>query len=347
MSGLTPNTVPDHKNVVITNLLPDYSAYLHVAAAVIEDGAGHVLLARRPSHLHQGGLWEFPGGKVEAGESVYEALTRELQEELGIQVTEARPLIRIPYDYPDRKVLLDVWRVTGFDNIPHGAEGQQVAWVDKAELTHYAFPAANAPIVTAARLPHHYLITPEPGDPSQWPAFLACLELAITQGIRLLQFRATHLSEGLYSELAEEVIAVGKRLGAQILLNASLPIVAALHADGIHLNARRLMSMHDRPLDHQHWVAASCHNLAELEQAVKIGVDFVLISPVKSTATHPEVSAIGWSGFQVLSEQSRIPVFALGGMTEGDLHDAWQYGGQGIAAIRALWPDSLSTGGCV
>jgi 8-oxo-dGTP diphosphatase len=134
---------------------------VHVAAAVIRDDSGKILIARRADTQHQGGLWEFPGGKVEADESVESALARELQEELGIVVGAARPLIKVRHDYPDKQVLLDVWEVSQFSGEPHGAEGQPLAWVSAKDLLNYEFPAANQPIVAAARLPGEYLITPE------------------------------------------------------------------------------------------------------------------------------------------------------------------------------------------
>lgn len=344
MSVLTPSTVPEPGLVVRKQSLPDYAAYLHVAAAVIEDGSGRILIARRPQHLHQGGLWEFPGGKVEADETVYDALARELKEELGIQVTAAKPLIRIPYDYPDRKVLLDIMRVTAFENEPHGAEGQDIAWVERDALQDYEFPAANGPIVTAARLPHRYLITPEPGDATSWPAFLTQLEHVMENGIRLVQFRATTLDKKSYLELSQKVIALGKKKGSQVLLNSPPETAMALLADGVHLSASRLMSLKQRPLDTQHWVAASCHNMNELQHAQAIGLDFVVVSPVKRTASHPHAMPVGWSGFHYLTEHSRLPVFALGGMSEADLKDVWDNGGQGIAAIRSLWLDNESSG---
>jgi 8-oxo-dGTP diphosphatase len=340
MSVLTPNTVPDAAHGASGVSLPDYSAYLHVVAAVIEDRAGRILLARRPQHLHQGGLWEFPGGKVEAGEPVRAALLRELGEELGIRVTQTMPLIRIPYRYPDRQVLLDVWRVTAFDNHPHGAEGQEIRWVEPEALPRYEFPAANAPIVSAAILPSRYLITPDPGEAPAWPVFLERLEQAVENGIRLVQFRAKSLDERRYRQLAREVIALGRRTRVRVLLNALPVIAASLQADGVHLSSPRLMSLRQRPLDTNHWVAASCHNLAELNHAMAIGVDFVVASPVKVTASHPDATAIGWDGFRLLTEHAGFPVYALGGMGEVDLDNARKNGGQGIAAIRALWPQS-------
>ncbi|NNM00703.1 MAG: NUDIX domain-containing protein, partial [Gammaproteobacteria bacterium] len=103
---------------------------MHVLAGVIRDETGRVLLARRPEHLHQGGLWEFPGGKREAGEAPVAALARELHEELGIAVTSARPRIRLAHDYTAMSVLLDVWDVSTFSGTPTGAEGQSLAWVE-------------------------------------------------------------------------------------------------------------------------------------------------------------------------------------------------------------------------
>ena len=124
---------------------------LHVAVGVIVDDHGQLLIAKRAAHLHQGGLWEFPGGKVDEGETIQQALRRELDEELGIQVTAFSPLVEIHHDYPDRHVLLDVWRVDGFDGVPHGREGQPLRWVAPADLIASEFPEANRPIIDTIR----------------------------------------------------------------------------------------------------------------------------------------------------------------------------------------------------
>ena len=125
------------------------SRHIHVAAGVILNDARQVLLALRPKDKHKGGLWEFPGGKVEAGESARDALARELLEEVNLVVLEAAPLLVIDHDYGDKQVTLDVWLVKRFSGIPHGSEGQQIAWVDIAALSRYEFPEANAGIVAA------------------------------------------------------------------------------------------------------------------------------------------------------------------------------------------------------
>jgi len=124
------------------------NARLAVVAGVIYDRhRQHILIARRPAHLHQGGLWEFPGGKVADGEDARAALARELREELAIAVVECAPLLTVHHDYSDRTVALDVWEVTDFGGVPVGNEGQEIAWVAVADLSGYAFPAANRPVV--------------------------------------------------------------------------------------------------------------------------------------------------------------------------------------------------------
>jgi 8-oxo-dGTP diphosphatase len=133
------------------NIAPDSTMKkrVHVAVGVISDGADRILISRRADHLHQGGLWEFPGGKVEQSESVIDALRRELFEELAIEVAEQESLITIEHDYADKAVFLDVWWVRAFAGEPRGCEGQPLCWVAISELQDYEFPAANQPIIAA------------------------------------------------------------------------------------------------------------------------------------------------------------------------------------------------------
>jgi 8-oxo-dGTP diphosphatase len=308
---------------------------VHVAAAVIVNDRGHVLLARRPDHVHQGGLWEFPGGKLEPFEDIRQALVRELEEELGLTPTASRPLIKVRHEYPDKSVLLDVWRVDGWRGTPHGREGQPVEWVAAEALTRRAFPEANLPIVTAARLTDHYLITPEPG--ADWERFLAALRGSLEGGVRLVQLRAHRLDPAAYRRLAEQVLRLCRGAGARLLLNGDSALVRALRADGVHLTSRRLLACRERPLGADQWVAASCHNRHEVLHAHRIGVDFIVVSPVQPTASHPDVRPLGWKGLRELTELARVPVYALGGMVTDDLEAAWEHGAQGIAAMRALW----------
>lgn len=309
---------------------------VHVAAAVIRRADGHILLAKRADQQHQGGLWEFPGGKVEAGESVSAALHRELQEELGIAVTAARPLIKVQHDYPDKQVLLDVWDVSGFTGEPHGAEGQPLAWVSPRQLPDYDFPAANQPIVRAARLPAQYLITP---DELERKALLQGIQTAVANGVRLIQLRAPNMYSPEYRDLAVDVVGLcaGK---AQLMLKGPLEWLGDFPAAGWHLTAEQLRKYADkgRPFPAQRWLAASCHNAAELALARQMGVDFVTLSPLQSTLSHPEAVPLGWDAAAQLIDGLNLPVYLLGGVGAGDTARAWQLGAQGVAGIRAFWP---------
>jgi 8-oxo-dGTP diphosphatase len=314
----------------------------HVVAAVIVNGSQQVLLAKRSLDRHQGGLWEFPGGKVEHGEDARAALARELHEELGIVVQDARPLIKVCHEYPDKSVLLDVWRVSAFDGEPHGREGQPIEWVSPQELPDRDFPAANRPIVTAARLPGIYLLTPEPDDHVK---FLGRLEALLAEGIGLVQLRAKTLEPAAYAKLARRVIALCAETGTWLLLNAPPMLAEELGAAGVHLTSAALMALEERPLGREQWVAASCHSAEELEHACRIGVDFVVLAPVLATATHPGARPLGWQGLQRLAERATVPAYALGGMGLADIATAWDHGCQGIASISALWGADFSVDG--
>lgn len=309
-----------------------------VAVAIIEDKRGRILLSRRHEGTHQGGLWEFPGGKVKPGETVPDALVREIREELGVEITAHQPLIQIPHNYPDKSVLLDVYRVIAFNGEPEGREGQQLEWVLTNALGEYPMPAADGPIVTALRLPSTYLITgPNPNEPDR---FLKRLEQALIQGQRLIQLRAVELSEPAFLKLAASVLPLAKEYSARLLVNTTPEIALSLNADGVHLNSHRLMALSKRPLPKDRWVAASCHSPQELQKAMALDSDFAVLSPVLHTSSHPHAAPIGWDGFAKIVETARLPVYALGGMMPEMITEAQQRGGQGIAAITGLWPIS-------
>lgn len=318
---------------VTRNSIP--TGAIHVVAGVVVNARGQVLIAKRPDHLHQGGLWEFPGGKVEAGETVQQALRRELREEAGIDVEALRPLITVEHRYPDKHVLLNVWRVTRWHGQPHGREGQPIAWVAPDDLPVYQFPAANASIVTAARLPPLYLITPEPSADTD--AFLARLECCLKAGTKLLQLRAKMLSSDEFEAVARRVIARCRAHDCRVLLNADPQLARALNADGVHLSSERLRGLRQRPLPAEPWVAASCHDDEEIALAERIGADFIVLAPVRETASHPGVAALGWQRFSELTVAAHLPVYALGGMRPADMASAWHCGGQGLAMISAIW----------
>ena len=317
---------------------------VHVAAAVIEDSNGLVFLAKRPDDKHQGGLWEFPGGKVELGETAAEALKRELLEEIGITVISAKPLITVPYHYPDKSVLLDVYHVTEFSGEAWGAEGQQTAWVDKKDLDSYPFPAANRPILNAVLLPDVLLITPE--CDSLESCLLGIKKAVQTHKVSAVMLRQPQLSDTVLSQWFQSIRQdrifsmddgkAGKR-APLLIINSSLELANQLEAPAVHLSSSRLKSLTSRSVFAGRWLSASCHNQEELDIAAQTGCDFVTLSPVQKTNSHPLASPLGWGKAADLAGQSPLPIYMLGGLSSQDREQAKKSGAQGIAAISALW----------
>ncbi len=310
---------------------------IHVAAAAIQDAEGRVLITKRADHLHQGGLWEFPGGKLEPGETPEQALARELKEELDILPLATEPLIRIHHQYEDRLVRLDFFRVKDYRGQAKGMEGQPLRWLIPGEMRPETFPAADRPVITALQLPDRYLITG--ADPRDREHFLRRIEQALAAGLRLVQLRAHELDDPHYRALLQEVRARCSTCNASVLINRPSDTLAwAGLADGLHLTASQLMALAERPPE-SGLIGASCHTPQELARAARLRLDYVLLSPVLPTASHPQTSAMGWERFSAWVEEVNLPVYALGGMRHDLLHRAKQAGGQGIAAIRGFWPE--------
>jgi len=279
-----------------------------------------------------GGLWEFPGGKLEAQETTLEALRREFNEELGVTVSSALPLIRIHHDYPDKRVLLDVWRVTDWSGRPVGREGQRVEWVTPHVLHQLNFPDANRPIIQAIGLPDAYpIIDASLGGPDVlMQHFEACLEA----GYRMLQLRAKSWSAETFAPFVEKALDCARAHDARVLLNSDIETAKQLGANGVHLSGEALMSL-DQQVDFAGLlVGASCHDLAQLHQVERIGAHFAVLSPVKETRSHPGAPAMGWETFGKLVDRVNLPVYALGGLGLDDLEQARACGAQGLAGIR-------------
>ena len=313
------------------------SGVMHVMAGVMRDSIGRVLLAQRPVGKHLAGLWEFPGGKLESGESPFSALARECREELGIELQHAEPLIRVPWEYGERTLLLDAWQIQQWRGTPQSLESQALQWQTPARIDPVLLAPADRPILQALRLPMSYPITPSEVPPDQCEHWFERVAQAIEGGEQLLQLRLPLWPHEFVRELAADLLPLARCHGAQLLLNSDMEGARALGI-GVHLKSAQLLALSERPLPLQQVVGASCHDAAQLAHAVRIGVDFATLSPVVVTTSHPHTSALGWPMFQSLAEAAALPVYALGGMDRSHIAQARQNSGQGVAGIRGFWP---------
>ena len=309
------------------------SAVVRVAVGVLRDRLGRVLIALRPSYKHQGDLWEFPGGKIEASENVEDALRRELFEELGVTVRRSVPLVTVPFSYSDKAVLLEVREVVTFEGEPCGNEGQTIRWASVNELDAYKFPAANIPILKAVRLPELVCIT---GGYSDIDEFQRRIQRAISLGVGMAVLRpADRVRPSLQS--VRMAIDSCRQVKLPLVLNSVVDQSLWKYGDGVHLRAEDLDMLQERPVDKSKLLGASCHNLQEAERAQALKVDYIFLSPVLQTESHPGLEGMGWSEFSSIAGQLHTPAYALGGMRCAHLMKARQSGAKGIAGISGFW----------
>ncbi len=306
---------------------------LPVVAAVLERGDGRLLVAQRPHHLDHGGCWEFPGGKVEPGESETAALARELVEELGIELLESRPLLHLEHRYPKRRVALSFHRVVRWRGEPVGREGQPLRWLPAEALTQLDFPEANRPLLRRLAPPRCCLVTGAADDAGD---FMRRLQRGLDRGADLVQYRHRDEPER-WQRLARDVIACCQERQVPVVLNAYPVWVERLGADGVHLASRQLLALQQRPLTAEYRVTAACHDLEQLRHADALAIDLALLSPLQSTTSHPGAPVLGWQRFAQLAGQVQLPVAGLGGVGPDQIAQVRQHGGCGIAAISALW----------
>ena len=312
---------------------PPLNLPLEVVAGILIRPDGKVLLASRPEGRAYAGYWEFPGGKVEPGETLQVALARELHEELGIAVTEMQRWITRVFVYPHATVRLNFFRIYAWQGDPHPHERQTFCWQTSEAVEVAPLLPANFAVLRALTLPPVYAISH--ASALGMEVFLARLECALQQGLRLIQVRDKELDEASRLQLAREVVKRARPYAARVLVNGSAELARATDADGVHLDAAHLAQLRQRP--DVEWVGASCHSEAELTRAAEIGADFALLSPVLPTLTHPGAPTLGWQIFSNWAAASPIPVYALGGLTAADVNLALSHGAQGVALLRAAW----------
>ena len=315
------------------SILQTPSAPVDVAVAVLIRSDGAVLLAQRPESKVYSGYWEFPGGKIEPGEPVAEALKREIREELGIEIERAYPWITRVFTYPHAKVRLHFYRVTAWRGEPHALEHQAIAWQRPDAIGLAPLLPANGPVLRSLQLPAEYAIT-RAGELGV-EAFLLRLETRLRGGLKLIQVREKTFARQAAEGFARRVIALAHAHRAKVLVNADVALARNIGADGVHLTAEQLRSAPARP-DFT-WCGASCHSIEELRGAEALGVDFVVLGPVHATPSHPDAVPLGWERFREIARGAAVPVYALGGIVPRDLEQALSCGAHGIAMVRGSW----------
>jgi 8-oxo-dGTP diphosphatase len=333
-----PTTVPDASL--------DSGSLTRAAVGVIKRADGWVLLNERPLGKPWSGYWEFPGGKIEENESPVQALKRELQEELGITVTQAYPWLTRRYAYPAKyldngqlasaakTVQLHFFVVAAWSGDPQGMEGQKLSWQSTNAVSVSPLLPANAPIIDALNLPRLHAISnlSEMGE----LAFFQSLQRALDGGLGLLQLREKQLTASAFARFFQRVMTMTAPYATKIVLNSHGPYACGdWPAHGMHFTARDLMQLSVKPAGML--CGASCHDAKELAKAAQLALDYVLLSPVQSTASHPDGDTLGWSGFSNLIQDYPLPVYALGGMRHKDELLARSHGAHGLAMQRHCW----------
>lgn len=304
-----------------------------VAVGVLVRPDGSFLLASRPEGKPYAGYWEFPGGKIEPGESIAAALARELHEELGIDIGAVHPWVTRLFDYPHARVRLHFCRVFDWRGEAHAREGQRFGFFSTGRLPDGPLLPATVPVMRWLDLPAVYALTNAAALGIE--TFLARLDAALARGVRLVQLREPALDASQVRRLLGEVLARARACGARVLVSSRHDAALWERAGGVHFTAAQLMALDRRPA--LPLVAASTHTRAEIDRAAALELDFAVAGPVLPTASHPAQPGLGWEGFATMIENAALPIYAIGGLREELLPTALERGAHGVALLSSVW----------
>ena len=305
-----------------------------IAIGVIFNQHNQLLISRRTSKQHLAGCWEFPGGKLESGESFKFALRRELHEEVGVTVHTAVKIFSSTHQYSDRQLSFQLYKIIHYSGAVIAKQNQQLRWVDADQLSSIDFPEANRSMVDALILPQQYMIADEQVFSC---SLIETVKKQLEAGVRIIQHRANGVAKKEYIQHWQTLNNLCNQYKAKLIANSPIDWHADLQPNYIHLNSIGLKEINNNTNSLKaELFSASCHNDDEIKIANQLRPRCILLGPVNYTQSHSNANILGWKKFAHVCSNSNMPVYALGGLTKQDTKNALMSGAQGIAAIRAF-----------
>jgi 8-oxo-dGTP diphosphatase len=310
---------------------------IKVVVGILRNHKQQILISKRQNHQFMPDFWELPGGKIKQRELPKKAIIRELKEELGIVATHLSIHKNITHQYSDRLIKLSIFNIHQYQQTPQGIEGQKIIWSDVNNLSSFKLLPTMKIFINSITLPNKYWITPSLNHQScEW---MAKFDEKINQGISLIQLRSkTTLNSHFITELYNKC----QQHNIKLLLNTIDKSFNENYCDGWHITTAEMLALVKNPILKKSSTAkpkilgVSTHCLKEALMAQNLGADFIVISPIQATQTHPNATPLGWKIAQEVVKKINIPVYFLGGMGLRDLIKALKLNAQGIAGVSAF-----------
>jgi len=302
---------------------------IEVVVGVIHNDSKEIFISRRKKNQFMSGYWELPGGKVENNEDLSSALKRELFEEIGIKIEKYNLIQTIQQEYPKRIINLSVYVIEKYSGTPVGKEGQDFSWSSIEKIEEYELLPTMLKIINRLSLPNSYWITPDNHNSNS--VFEECNQ-RLSEGVKIIQLRSKSQLDKAYIDNFNKLCQLNQ---AKLVLN--LPHIDFDEpCDGWHLTSIELMTTSTREFPDDKLFGASAHNLIEAKHAEKISVDYISLSPINETPSHPQTQILGWEKASEIIIQCKVPIYLLGGMDKDSMDKALSIGAQGIAGIRGV-----------
>jgi len=309
--------------------VPYKNTSIEVVVGIIHNSNNEVFIAKRQKNQFMSDYWELPGGKVEPGEDHVNAIKRELFEETGITVKNCKLVQKIQHIYPEKTINLSVYSIDDYLGGPVGLEGQEITWSSADKLKNFKLLPTMWRIIHKFSLPKFYWITPDNHQSDK--VFNECKK-RLSNGIKFIQLRSKTSLDTTY---IEKIHRLCRKNQAKLILNTPNKTFNEA-CDGWHLTSLELMSLKERPVIEEKLIGASTHGIDEALHAENISADYISLSPIEKTLTHPNSIPLGWKDASDIIEKCNLPVFLLGGMNKELVEKALSIGAQGVAGIRGI-----------